>query len=70
MKTLGWLLVILGVLAVIYGGIGYNRNRTVIEMGSMSVTATEHRNVAVPASIGVAVVLGGVALLVAGKRRA
>ena len=42
MKTLGIVLVALGVLALVYGGIDYNRNRTVLQMGSMSVTATEH----------------------------
>lgn len=69
MKTLGVVFVALGVLALVYGGIDYNRNRTVMQMGSMEVTASEHRNVPIPAVAGLAVLVGGVAFLVAGMRR-
>ena len=69
MKILGIVLVALGVLALVYGGIDYNKNRTVLEVGSMSVTATEHKNIPIPAIVGVVVLIGGVALLVGGKRR-
>ncbi len=69
MKIIGIVLVVLGVLALVYGGISYNKNRTVLQMGSVSVTATEHKGIAVPAVVGVVVLIGGVALLVVGKRR-
>ncbi len=69
MKTLGIVLVALGVLALIYGGFDYNRNRTVLEVGSMSVTATEHKSFPIPVVVGVIVLIGGVAVLVGGKRR-
>jgi uncharacterized membrane protein YidH (DUF202 family) len=69
MKTIGIVLVIFGIIALVYGGFNYNKNRTVIEVGSMSVTATEHKNVAVPSVVGVIVLIGGIALLVGGKRR-
>jgi len=70
MRILGIVLVILGVLALVYGGVSYNQNRTVLKMGSVKVTATEQKDIAVPAVVGVAVLVGGVALLVVGKRRA
>jgi uncharacterized membrane protein YidH (DUF202 family) len=69
MKTIGIVLVILGVLALIYGGITYNKNRTVLEVGSMKVTATERKSIPVPAIVGVVVLLGGAGLLVMGNRR-
>lgn len=69
MKTIGIVLVVLGVLALVYGGIDYKKNRTVLEVGSVSVTATEHKNIPIPAVVGVVVLIGGVALLVGGKRR-
>lgn len=69
MKTIGIVLVVLGVLALVYGGISYNKNRTVLEVGSMSVTATEHKSIPVPAVVGVVALVGGGALLVFGKRR-
>ena len=69
MKTIGIVLVALGLLALVYGGISYNKSRTVLKMGSMSVTATEQKNIPIPAVVGVVVVIGGIALLVVGKRR-
>jgi uncharacterized membrane protein YidH (DUF202 family) len=69
MKILGIVLVVLGALALAYGGINYNRNRTVLDMGSMSVTATEHRNFPIPVVAGVLVLAGGGTLLVVGQRR-
>jgi uncharacterized membrane protein YidH (DUF202 family) len=69
MKILGIVLVVLGALALVYGGINYNRSRTVIDMGSMSVTATEHRSFPIPVVAGVLVLIGGVTLLVVGQRR-
>ena len=68
MRTTGIVLAVLGVLALVYGGISYNRNRTVLQVGSVSVTATEHKSIPVPAVVGGAVLIGGVALLVAGSR--
>jgi hypothetical protein len=69
MKLIGIVLVVLGILALVYGGISYSKNRTVLEVGPMSVTATEQKHIPVPAIAGVAALLGGVALLVVGKRR-
>jgi len=69
MKIIGIVLVVIGVLALVYGGISYDKNRTVLEVGSMSVTATEHKSIPVPAVAGVVALVGGVAVLVFGKRR-
>lgn len=69
MKTMGFVLVILGALALIYGGINYNKDRTILEIGSLNVTATEHKSIPIPAVVGVVVLIGGVALLAVGRRR-
>jgi len=69
MRSIGIVLVVLGVVALIYGGINYNKNRTVLEVGSMKVTATEHKRIPVPAVVGAVVLVGGVAMLVVGRRR-
>ena len=70
MKTIGIGLVILGIVALVYGGIGYSRDRTVFEVGGIRATATEHRTIPVPAIAGIITVIGGIALVVAEKRRA
>lgn len=69
MKTLGVLLLVLGIAALVYGGISYNKNRTVLEIGSVEIATTERKNIPIPAVVGVVVLLGGAALLVAGNRR-
>ena len=69
MKTIAIVLVILGIVALVYGGIGYSRNRSLFEVGGMKATATEHKSIPIPAAVGVLALIGGVALLAADKRR-
>lgn len=69
MKTIGFLLVVVGVLALIYGGISYNREKTIIDMGSFKATATEQKNVPVSPIVGGIAVIGGILLLVAPRKR-
>jgi uncharacterized membrane protein YidH (DUF202 family) len=69
LKTIGIVLLVIGVLALVYGGISYNKNHTVLQVGSLNVTATEHKSIPVPAVAGVVVLVGGVAFLVLGMRR-
>lgn len=68
MKLLGIALVILGVVTLIYGGIGYNRQTTVLEVGGIKATATEHKTIPIAPIVGVISLIGGVALLVISKR--
>jgi uncharacterized membrane protein YidH (DUF202 family) len=69
MKTFGFLLVIVGVLALVYGGISYNRQRTVIDMGPFKATATEQKNIPFSPIVGGIVLLGGILLLVIPRKR-
>lgn len=69
MRILGVVLVVVGILALVYGGINYNKDKTVLQIGSMNVTATEKKSIPIPAVAGVAVLIGGVALLAVGRRR-
>ncbi len=68
MKTIGVVLLVLGIVALVYDGISYSRNRTILQMGSMEIAATEHRSIPIPAVAGVVAVLGGVALMFVGRR--
>jgi len=71
MKVLGFALVILGILALVYGGISYSRQRTVLEVGSFKATATEQKNIPLsPIVGGIVLVIGVVLLVVPRKRRA
>jgi len=69
MKILGVALVILGVLALLYGGISYNRQKTVLDVGPFKATATEQKNIPLSPIVGGIVLLGGILLLVAPRKR-
>jgi hypothetical protein len=68
-KVIGLVLVVLGVLTLIYGGVSYNRQRTVFKVGSIKATATEQRNVPLSPIAGGIAIVGGLALLVAARQR-
>lgn len=69
MKTIGFALVVLGILALIYGGVSYSRQRTVLEVGSFKATATEQRNVPLSPIVGGIALISGILLLVVPRRR-
>ena len=69
MKIFGFLLVIGGALALLYGGISYNRQRTVIDVGPFKATATEQKNIPFSPIVGGIVLLGGILLLVIPRKR-
>ena len=69
MKVIGFVLVVLGVLALVYGGISYNRERTVLDVGPFKATATEQKNIPLSPIVGGIALLGGVLLLVVPRKR-
>jgi hypothetical protein len=69
MKAVGLVLVILGLLALIYGGISYNRQRTVLDIGPFKATASEQKNIPFSPVVGAIALLGGIVLLVAPRKR-
>ncbi len=68
MRLLGIALVALGIVALIYGGIGYNKQTTVLEVGGIKATATEHKTIPIAPIVGVISLIGGIALLMTSKR--
>lgn len=70
MKTIGILIVIVGVIALVYGGIDYyNHDDTLLKIGSAEIEASDGRDLPMPAILGAIVLLGGIALVMAGNRR-
>jgi hypothetical protein len=62
-------LIVLGVVALAYQGIGYTTRETIIDIGPVHATAERHRTIPLPPVLGGLAVVGGVLLLVAGQRR-
>ncbi len=66
-KQLGIILVVLGIVALIYGIVGFDRQTTMIDMGGLKATATEHKTSPIATVIGIVALVGGAALLVRPK---
>ena len=69
MKPLGFILVVLGLLALVYGGISYSRQRTVLDMGPIKATATEQHNIPLSPIAGGIAIVAGMLLLIVPRRR-
>jgi uncharacterized membrane protein len=71
MKPISWLgilLIILGALALVYQGITYTRQKRVLDVGSIHLTAETHERIPLPPILGGLALVGGVALLVFGAK--
>jgi hypothetical protein len=69
MKTLGLVLLVAGILVLVYGGISYNRQRTILDIGSLKATATEEHHIPLSPIAGGVAVVSGLVLMVVPRRR-
>ena len=69
MKIFAFILVVLGALALVYGGVSYNREKTILDVGPFRATATEQKNIPLSPIVGGIAVIGGILLLALPKKR-
>jgi len=70
MKVLGAILMVVGALVLVYGGISYNKQRTLVDVGGGRATTTEHRRVPLSPVVGGIALAGGILLLLIPRSRA
>jgi uncharacterized membrane protein YidH (DUF202 family) len=68
LKTVGIVLVVAGVLALMYGGFSYTKETHKADIGPIHVAVEEKQDVNIPLWAGVAAVVVGIVLLVTPKR--
>jgi hypothetical protein len=66
-KTLGIILIALGLVGLIWGGFSYTTRKKVVDIGPIHATRDQTHNVPLPPIAGALALIGGVALLVTGK---
>ena len=66
---MGILLVIVGVIALGYGGINYTRQEKVLDIGPIHATKETHERIPLPPILGGVALAGGIALIVLGARQ-
>ena len=69
MKIAGILLIVLGIVALAYGGISYTRREKVLDIGPLEATAERRETIPLPPLLGGLALAGGVVLLIAGSRK-
>jgi uncharacterized membrane protein len=66
MIWIGILLIVVGALILAYQGIDYTREKDVLDVGSVHLTAKTHERLSLPPILGGLVLIGGVAVVVMG----
>jgi hypothetical protein len=69
MKIIGIVLIVIGIIALAYGGITYTTKEKVVDIGPIEATAERQKTIPLPPILGGLALAGGVALLITGSRR-
>ena len=67
-KTLGVILIVLGLFGLAWGGFNYTTREKVVDIGPIHATREETHNVPVPPVAGALALVGGIVLLVVGRK--
>jgi uncharacterized membrane protein len=66
----GIALIILGVVSLAYQGITYTTHKKVLDLGPLQATTEERKTIPLPPILGGIALVGGIALLLAGRKTA
>lgn len=72
MKTytlIGIILIVIGIIAFAYQGITYTTREKVVDLGPIHMTAEKTRTLPLPPIVGAIALVGGIVLLVMGKKK-
>ena len=68
MRMLGIVLIVLGLVALLYGGISWTERKKVVDVGPIEVTREDHERLPVPPIVGGLLLTAGVVLVVVRRR--
>ncbi|MCX6236293.1 MAG: hypothetical protein NTY07_01845 [Bacteroidia bacterium] len=67
-KTIGIVLIIIGVIMIIYTGFNYVTTEKVVDLGPLKINAEKNHPVQWSPIVGVVLLVGGIVVLVTGKK--
>jgi len=67
-NLLAIVLVAIGVIALAYQGITYTTEKKVVDLGPIEATRKEHHTIPLPPLLGAIALIGGIAVLVTGRK--
>ena len=62
-------LIVLGIVALLYGGITYTKREKVLDIGPIEATTQTRETIPLPPVLGVLAIVGGIALFVVEGRK-
>jgi len=65
----GIILIIIGVLALVYGGFTYTKRERVLDIGPIQATAEKQKTIPFPPVLGGICLVGGIVLVIVGTRK-
>ena len=68
-RTVGIILVIIGIVALVWGGISWTREETIVDLGPLEATAETRETIPLPPVLGALAIVGGIALFVVEGRK-
>jgi len=68
MKTAGFFLIIIGLVVMIWGGMGFKTREKILDVGPIEATREETHHLPYAPIAGGVAFIGGIALLLSGKR--
>ena len=68
LQLAGLILIVLGIISFTYQGINYTTHKKVVDIGPIQATTTEHKTIPLPPVLGALAFVGGIVLLVAGRK--
>ncbi len=67
-KTLGMILIALGLFGLAWGGFTYTTREKVVDIGPIHATRDKSHNIPLPPIVGAVALIGGIVLLVARRK--
>jgi len=67
-KTIGLIMVVLGIVMLIWTGFTYTQREKVVDAGPVHISADKQHSVSWPPFAGGILLIGGIIVLVAGKK--
>ncbi|PYR57354.1 MAG: DUF3185 domain-containing protein [Acidobacteria bacterium] len=68
-RIAGFVLIIIGLIGVLYGGISWTKEKTVVDIGPLKAQTEEHKLIPIPPVVGGIALVAGIVLLVLPARK-
>jgi len=67
-KTLGIMLIAIGIVMIVYTGFNYITKEKVVDLGPIEINAEKSHTVQWPPAVGVILIVGGIVIIVLDKK--